>query len=71
MHLQVRTCAQKIIDGINESYKKEKMALEAGHQAMFAQMQTLASQATLGINLSAHLSRQDAPAATPSQQTTV
>lgn len=69
--MQVRTCAQKVIDGINESYKKEKMALDAAHQAMFAQMQSKASQATLGVNLSAHLARQDAPAVTPSQQTTV
>jgi hypothetical protein len=53
--MQVRTCAQKVIDNINESYKTEKNDLENRYGAICGQMQALAAQSTLGAHLSAHL----------------
>lgn len=57
--MQVRTCAQKVIDNINESYKTEKNDLEKRFTAICGQMQQLAAQSTLGPNLSAHLGSSD------------
>ena len=62
LHMQVRTCAQKVIDNINESYKTEKVDLENKFAAICGQMQALASQSTLGPHLSAHLGANDGTA---------
>lgn len=58
--MQVRTCAQQVIDSINESYKTEKNDLENRFGAICGQMQTLAGQSTLGAHLNAHLHSNDA-----------
>lgn len=57
--VQVRTCAQKVIDNINESYKTEKTDLDNRFTAICSQMQQLVQQSTLGAHLSAHLGSSD------------
>jgi hypothetical protein len=66
--LQVRTCAQKVIDNINESYKTEKNDLENRYGAICSQMQVLAAQSTLGAHLSAHLGSNANDAAADNQK---
>lgn len=61
MLLQVRSCAQRVIDSVNETYKDEKDSLESQCQRLFAQMQTLAAQSDMGPHLNQHL--QAAPSA--------
>jgi hypothetical protein len=64
--LQVRSCAQRVIDTVNESFKEEKDALESASSRLFTQMQTLSSQSEMGPHLNRHL--QMAPSAQAQQQ---
>jgi hypothetical protein len=61
LFVQVRSCAQRVIDNVNESFKNEKESLEASCQQFFTQMQTLASHSEMGPHLNRHL--QAAPSA--------
>jgi hypothetical protein len=53
--MQVRSCAQRVIDSVNENFKEEKDALEMGCQRLFNQMQALSATSEMGQHLNRHL----------------
>ena len=57
----MRSCAQRIIDTVNESFKAEREGLDAQATALFTRMQALAAQSPIGAHLKAHLSAAPPP----------
>ena len=61
----MRSCAQRVIDNVNESFKNEKESLLQRSQQLFSQMQTLAGQSEMGPHLNRHLQSAHAALQTP------